>query len=163
VSGHVQHFFDDVLVCASQSLPEDLIARLSPWALAKLVPFQPEFLSGFKTERYGINLKEGMDRARAIMKPIIMELVKRDIGGDHQRVSDHKTKYSALTFKPLLLPIWIAVYRYHDKTYQILINGGSGKVAGYRPWSTWKIVRLILLILIGLIGSGLAVAWLGKK
>ena len=38
------------------------------------------------------------------------------------------------------------LYRYHDRTFQILVNGRSGKVVGKRPWSTMKIVRLVLLI-----------------
>ena len=46
VSGEVQHFFDDVLVCGSHSLPADLLAGPGDWALPDLVPFQPDFLSG---------------------------------------------------------------------------------------------------------------------
>jgi len=148
VSGDVQHFFDDVLICASKSLPADLITDLGLWPLNKLEPFQPDFLSGFKTERYGIDLKEGYQNSKRVMEPIIIQLIQRDIGGDHQRISDRKTRYSAVTFKPLLLPLWVAVYRYNDKTFQILVNGRTAKVTGYRPWSTWKIIRLVLLILL---------------
>ena len=63
----------------------------------------------------------------------------QDIGGDHQRIHDQKTKYSAITFKHTLLPVWIAVFRYHDEVYQILVNGRTGKISGRRPWSAWKI------------------------
>src|SRR6185312_1000129 len=63
VSGEVQHFFDDVLVCGSKSLPEQLVTRLSPWDLDKLEPFNADFLSGFKTERYGIGLRDGFGEA----------------------------------------------------------------------------------------------------
>lgn len=158
VSGEVQHFFDDVLVCASKSLPQDLIDNVEPWEIAKLDGFLPEYLSGFRTERYAIGLKEGFQIAKSLIEPTIDNLVRRDIGGDHQRVHEQKTKHSAITFKHLLLPVWIAVYRYHDRTFQILVNGRSGKVVGKRPWSTWKIVRLVLLIglaigLIALIAS----------
>ena len=148
VSGDVQHFFDDVLICASKSLPADLITDLGLWPLNKLEPFQPDFLSGFKTERYGIDLKEGYQNSKRVMEPIIIQLIQRDIGGDQQQISDRKTRYSAVTFKPLLLPLWVAVYRYNDKTFQILVNGRTAKVTGYRPWSTWKIIRLVLLILL---------------
>ncbi len=49
VSGDVEHFFDDVLVCASQSIPVDLIQQLAPWDLQKTEPFRAEFLAGFQT------------------------------------------------------------------------------------------------------------------
>lgn len=150
VSGQVQHFFDDVLVCSSKSLPEDLVDNLLPWRLEKLEPFQPSYLSGFKTERYAVGLKEGFGIAREMMQPEIHRLICQDIGGDHQSVSSKKTRYSAITFKHLLLPMWVAVYRYHDQTYQVLVNGRTGKVSGKRPWSIMKIARLVILILLAI-------------
>ena len=162
VSGEVRHFFDDVLVCASTSLPDDLVDDLGDWDLKKLEPFRAEYLSGFKTERYAVGLKAGYKRSKSIMKAIIDKLVRRDIGGDHQRVHSQESTFSAVTFKPLLLPIWVAVYRYHEKTFQILVNGRSGKVTGYRPWSKWKIARLVGLVLLGIIAVIVLVNVLGK-
>jgi DNA-directed RNA polymerase subunit RPC12/RpoP len=149
VRGEVQHFFDDILVCGTKSLPRDLIDSLEPWDLSKLEPFQPAFLSGFQTERYALGLKDGFKDAKGQMEPTIQSLVRRDIGGDHQQVSHTQTKYNAITFKHTLLPVWVAVYRYHDRVFQILVNARTGRVSGRRPYSTWKIVRLILLILFG--------------
>lgn len=153
VSGEVQHFFDDVLVCGSKSVPAKLVDRLDPWELKRLEAFQPEFLSGFKTERYAVGLKEGLNAAKELMEPEIYQLIRRDIGGDHQQVLQKSTQYSAVTFKHLLLPVWVAHYRYQEKLYQILVNGRSGKVAGERPWSVAKIAALVLAILavVGLI------------
>ena len=148
VSGEVRHFFDDVLLTGSKSLPPDLLAQIDEWNVEKLEPFQPEYLSGFRTERYAVGLREGYKIAKQLMQPTIDQLVRRDIGGDHQRVHDQQTRYSAVTFKPLLLPLWVAVYRYHDKTYQILVNGRTGKVAGYRPYSPWKIAGFVTLIVL---------------
>ena len=44
-----------------------------------------------------------------------------------------------MTFKHVLLPVWIAAYRYKDKPYQFLVNGQTGEVVGKAPWSFWKI------------------------
>lgn len=147
VSGEVRHFFDDVLVCASTSLPADLLDRINDWNLSKLEVFRPDYLSGFRTERYSIDLRGGYGRAKELMEPTIYRLVCRDIGGDHQRVHSKQTRYSAVTFKPLLLPVWVAAYRYHEKTYQIVVNGRTGRVAGRRPYSAWKIAGLVVLLL----------------
>lgn len=159
VSGQVQHFFDDVTVAATHSVPLDLVSQLEPWDLDKLDPFNPEYLSGFKTERYAVGLREGFDAAKGKMEPIIVGLIRADIGGDHQQISDKRTRYSGITFKHLLVPTWLAVYRYHDKTFQILVNGRTGKVSGYRPYSWTKIAVLVLgilaavVLLIAMIGA----------
>ena len=151
VSGEVRHFFDDTLICGSKSLPEDLIEDQRGWPLTKLEPFRPEYLSGFRTERYAIGLKEGFRNAKRIMESEITRLVRLDIGGDAQRVHNQKTRYSAVTFKPLLLPMWVAVYRYRERTYQLIVNGGTGRVSGYRPWSAMKIARLAILVLLAIV------------
>ena len=147
VSGEVRHFFDDVLICATNSLPPHLVEKLSGWSLHKLEPFQPAYLSGFQTERYAVGLSEGFDRAKAVMAEHIETLCREDIGGDEQRIHWIRTRHSGLTFKHILLPVYVAQYRYFDKTYRILIDGHSGRVVGERPWSWFKILRLVFLIL----------------
>lgn len=148
VSGEVRHFFDDVLVCGSTSLPADLLDQINDWNLGKLEPFRPDYLSGFRTERYSIDLRGGYKDAKQQMEPTIHRLVCRDIGGDHQRVHAKRTRYSAVTFKPLLLPVWVAAYRFQEKTFQIVVNGRTGRVAGRRPYSGWKIAGFVTLLLL---------------
>jgi DNA-directed RNA polymerase subunit RPC12/RpoP len=148
VSGEVQHFFDDVLVCASKSMPDDLVVTLEPWDLKALEGFRPEFLSGFKTERYAVGLEDGFGHAREIMDVAIRQLCCKDIGGDHQQLSEVKTKHLGVTFKHLLLPVWVASYRYRETLYQILVNARTGEVVGRRPYSVAKIATLIAVIVV---------------
>lgn len=101
-------------------------------------------------------------KAKDIMAPTIDALICRDIGGDHQRISSKSTHYSGITFKHLLLPVWVAVYRFHEQTFQVLVNGRSGKVSGYRPWSWWKIVALVVAILLAVVVVGLVLAGLSR-
>jgi len=162
VSGEVRHFFDDVLVCGSRSVPPHLIEGLEPWDTGELEPFQDAFLAGLKTERYAVDLKAGLVIAKRLMQPTIHSLVCRDIGGDHQRVETTDTRYQGVTFKHCLLPVWVANYTYRERLFQILINGRTGKVSGERPWSWMKIVRLIVIVLL-VVGAVIAlVATSGK-
>lgn len=153
VRGQVECFFDDVLVCGSKSLPQKLILGLEPWNTKELEPYKSDFLSGFRTERYVIGLGEGFNLAKQRMEPIILNEIRADIGGDHQRIEWKSTQYLGVTFKHCLLPIWVAHYRFQDKLFHILINGRTGKVSGERPYSWVKILALILaiLIIVGLI------------
>jgi len=162
VSGEVQHFFDDVLVCGSKSVPGHLVRGMEPWELGELEPFKAEFLAGLKTERYAVDLKEGLEVAKQLMEPTIDQLIRRDIGGDHQRITSKNTRYRAVTFKHCLLPVWVANYHYHEKLFQILVNGRSGKVSGERPWSWMKIIRLVAIIAL-LVGGIIALVMTLKK
>ncbi len=148
VAGEVRHFFDDVLVYASQSLPEGHVEELPPWDLPHVEEFRAEFLSGFQTERYSVGLKEGFDRARAIMDIEIRALCCRDIGGDHQQLDTVDTQHVGITFKHILLPMWLAVYRYQNRPYRVLVNGCTGKVVGDRPYSWVKITLFVLALVL---------------
>jgi hypothetical protein len=108
-----------------------------------LTPYRDEFLSGFRAESYQIKLDEGFEIAREVMDGHIRASVCRDIGGDHQRIDSLSTQYDNITFKHILLPVWISAYRYNQKTYRFLVNGRSGKVRGERPWSVAKILLAV--------------------
>ncbi len=157
VTGNVQHFFDDVLVQASRSVPVGLMNQLAPWDLPHLEDFRAELLSGFQTERYAIGLKEGFDRAKEIMDAHIRQLCMRNIGGNHQRLHSVNTQHVGVTFKHILLPVWLAPYRYQQQTYQILVNGRTGKVAGTRPYS-WIKIALLVLVILAVLGLVLLIA-----
>ncbi len=158
VSGRVARFFDDVLVLASKSLPKRYTDALEPWDLSELRPYNPEFLAGFRAEGYQIELDEGFTEARAYMDRMIHRDVRYDIGGDEQRVSRIDTQVSAVTFKHILLPVWLAAYKYRGKTYRFVVNGRTGRVQGERPWSAWKIAVAVVLALIVAAGIGYAIA-----
>jgi len=86
------------------------------------------------------------------MASTIEEDVKQDIGGDTQRISKISTHYSAITFKSVLLPVYVVAYLFNQKSYQVLVNARTGDVQGDRPYSTLKIVLFTLLSIILLIG-----------
>ena len=140
VSGDVQHFFDDALICGSHSLSDREVGKLGPWDLKNLEQFQPHFLSGFKTERYAVGLEVGFAKAREVMDVQIRHLCCRDIGGDHQTLHTVRTQHVGVTFKHLLMPVWVGADRYHNEPYRVIVNARTGKVSGTRPYSVAKIV-----------------------
>lgn len=151
-SGHVQNDFDDILVIASQSLPVKYTQKLEPWYLKDLVPYNNKYLSGFRSESYQVELTDGLAVAKERMEPVIRQTVNRDIGGDEQRIYSMNTTYSDITFKHILLPIWISSYRYNDKAYRFLINGQTGEVQGERPYSAIKIILAVLAAIAVVVG-----------
>jgi LSD1 subclass zinc finger protein len=151
VSGVVTRAFDDVLVLATDTLPPKCRDHLQPWDLQSLVAYQDDYLSGFVTETYQVDLPNGFERAKGIMQPAIVRTVEQDIGGDHQRIGTLNTSYQHVTFKHILLPMWISAYSMRGQSYRFLVNARTGKVAGERPYSVWKITLLIFAILVLLV------------
>lgn len=146
--GTVHTSFDDVLVVASDSLPRNYMRKLEPWELDAVVPYDDAYLSGFRTESYTVDLERGYGIAQERMQPEIDGDIRRDIGGDTQRISSKSTDYDDVTFKHILLPVWLAAYRYGDDVYRIMINARTGEVQGERPWSTVKIALAVMAALI---------------
>ena len=158
-AGHVERFHDDVLVMASKSLPPRITGSVMRFDLKGLVPYQPQFVSGFQAEAYQVTLREGFPIAKQSIDEAVRALIRRDIGGDQQRIHSVSTRYSGVKFKHVLLPVWISAYRYRDKAYRFLINGQTGEVSGESPKSWWKIAAialgvLVLLILVLVSGGG---------
>lgn len=158
VSGRVARFFDDVLVLGSKSLPKEYTDGLAPWDLAALEPYRPEYLAGFRAEGYTVTLEEGYTEAREIMNTWIVRDVKFDIGGDRQEIHDLRTDISDITFKHVLLPVWLAVYKYRGRTFRFVVNGRTGTVQGERPYSAWKITFAVILAVIAAAIAGYLIA-----
>jgi DNA-directed RNA polymerase subunit RPC12/RpoP len=147
VTGEVKNDFDDILVPATRSLPQEYIEALEPWDLPNLAAFEKRYLSGFLTEKYQVGLAEGFERAKQIAEKSIRSSVHRSIGGDEQRITTLSTQWNNITFKHLLLPVYVSAYRFNNKLYQFLVNARTGEVQGQRPWSWAKIAGLVLLII----------------
>ena len=146
--GRVRRDFDDVLVLASPSLPKTHTDALEPWDLSGLAPYAPQFLAGFRAEAYRVSLEDGLREARARMDRVIARDVRLDIGGDQQRIHRMDTALSDVTFKHVLLPVWVAAYRYGGKSFRFVVNGQTGRVQGERPYSAWKIALAVLAAMI---------------
>ncbi|MDV7137823.1 DNA helicase PriA [Maribacter sp. TH_r10] len=147
-SGTVSGFVDDILINASEKKRREIPAKIAHWNLKELAVFNSKYLAGFVTEKYTISLKEGHHRSFQEAKDIAYNWIRRDIGGDTQRIGHADIKLSDETFKHILLPVYISSYRYSGKEYLFYINGQTGALSGSRPYSFWKIFFLVLFILV---------------
>ena len=147
-TGRVARFFDDVLVLASTSLPQQYTDGLEPWDLSAMEPYTPDYLAGFRAEGYQVDLQEGFRAARVKMDAMILRDVRFDIGGDHQRVHSVQTDVADVTYKHVLLPVWLAAYKYRGQSFRCVVNGRTGRVQGERPYSPWKIALASIAALV---------------
>ncbi|MDM4719392.1 hypothetical protein QTQ03_07190 [Micromonospora sp. WMMA1363] len=146
-SGTVGRDFDDVLVPATTYLPDRQLDQLAPWPLAEAVAYHGDYLAGYHAVRYDTEPEAGLVAAKARMVPVIERDCRSDIGGDEQRVTSTHTTYADVTYKLLLLPVWIAAYLHGGRSYRVLVNACTGEVVGERPYSAAKITAAVLAAL----------------
>ncbi len=155
-SGHVSSDFDDVLVPASKGVHLALLEKLQPFpTTTDLLPYDPGYLSGWVVEQYQIDLVQAAQDSRQRMDAILRSQCTSEIPGDTSRNLQIFPEYSALTFKHVLLPVWLLTYTYGTKTYQVAVNGATGKISGEYPlsWVKITIAIVILLIILGIFMS----------
>jgi predicted RNA-binding Zn-ribbon protein involved in translation (DUF1610 family) len=156
-SGIDETRFDDLLVLAGGSLPAEILSSLEPWDLKQLVPYSDQYMSGFQAEAYQIDMGEGFEKAKGIMDGTVRRSIERHIGGDRQQITAVRSQYDDITFKHVLLPVWISAYRYRDTTFRFIVNARTGRVQGERPWSLFKIALAVIAVLFTLVAIALIV------
>ena len=151
-SGSINHFFDDELIPASRGVQPDLLRQVEPFPTKELCPYNPGYVSGWVVERYQIDLVSAAQHARNVMDQKTRSLCAREVPGDTHRNLDVDADYSRQTFKHILVPVWLLTYNYGSDTYQVVINGFTGSIAGKYPKS-W--VKILLAVLAALLIAGI--------
>jgi rubrerythrin len=151
-SGVVSDIFDDLPVLANTGFEEDHVRELEPWPTSTARPFSAEYIAGHLCRTYDHDVEECFGPAKQRIEAGIRDTVRGDIGGDHQRISSMSVRYDHLSFKHLLLPIWLLTVVYQQRPFQVFINGVTGEVHGQRPYSALKIAMAVVaaLIVIGI-------------
>ena len=161
-SGSRNDAYQDVLVCAGRGLPTELVATFSTFDTKQLTPYKPEYLAGWRAEAYAIELLPGWQTGQEKIATSQNGRCAGDVGGDTHQNLRVSNAFSSVSFKHLLLPIWIAAYRYNGKVFRFLVNGQTGEVVGKAPWSVWKIAALVVVIL-AIVGALIALATRGQS
>lgn len=147
-SGTHQEEFRDILVHASRQMNDKHMEAIGPYPLERLLPYRPDYLSGFAAEKYSVDVESGWARGKQMIESILRRHITRRIGGDEVRNLRIHTRYSRNMYKHVLLPVWNSSYVYKDKTYPYIVNGQTGKVTGDAPISPWRVTFLVLLVLV---------------
>ena len=143
-SGQVGHFFDDILVRASEKLDAPLLERIEPFNTKAAASYSPDYLSGYEAECCSRDLKDAHMEARQEMERELYRIAEQDVLSRFDAVRDvHiRPEYRKETYKQLILPIYATAYEYRGKLYTVLVNGQTGTIKGGYPKSMVKIILL---------------------
>lgn len=127
--------FDDVLVPGLRALSKLDGSILESFDLKKVVEFKPEYLAGWTALTYDVALADASLNAREkVARLVRQQLSSRvELGNQKRNLQSGATNWSGLTYKHILLPLWVGTYRYRNRRYRVLVNGQTGTVSGVKP------------------------------
>ena len=151
-TGFYQEFIDDHLVHATARYDRNMMRKIEPFNLLQNKSYKPEYLAGFLAERYSIGLEAGWNQAKqGIHDHLDSEItakIRREKHADTVASLRFSTTHDAITYKYLMLPIWLSSFQYKDKVFHFMVNGQTGRVGGDTPISP---LRVALAIMVGLL------------
>ncbi len=145
-TGSQFEMFKDVIVPGLHKMPQVELAGIEPFNLNELVEFSPDYLAGWMALTYDHPLAD----ASLLAREKVLNKVKRTLSGlvepNHSKrnFTTGAGKWSGLTYKLALLPIYIGNYPFQGKRYRLLVNGQTGKVGGKKPVDSLKATMLLI-------------------
>lgn len=162
-SGIYQEFIDDFLVRATKRYDEGLLRKVEPFNTNGSLAFNKDYLTGYIAERYSIGLDEGWRTAQRGIHNHLSSQITSQIMARHATVHvrglHFSTTHSNITYKYVMLPLWVSSFKYKGKVYQFLVNGQTGKVGGQSPISAVKVTITVLIIALVVLGYGWYDGW----
>lgn len=135
---------EGVVVPSSSALTRAELAAIAPFAYAEEQPYDVH-TAGLMFEPG--RLSRSMARSQALdqMARTHAAQLKAREGASSLNPA---TVLSDVDGRPVLLPVYIGVWRYGDQPYRVVINGQTGRLTGKAPISWLKIVAAVAGVLL---------------
>ena len=155
--GRIQLTTDDLLVSGSnpKHISQHILQRIYPFQMQALMAYEPGYLAGWQAQAYETTLTDAWESGKALIREKARQACYQDIPTHHVRNFSMSADFEDESWRYILLPVYLASYKYSDETYQLMINGQTGTVAGQKPVAWWKIWLAISAMLAPGIISGL--------
>ncbi|MFM8387380.1 MAG: hypothetical protein ACKOCB_11270 [Planctomycetia bacterium] len=138
---------DGLLVVASGSLRQEEVDALQPWSLASGVPYAREDLAGVVVEDIGVSRRAARPRAMDAIVESERERCAALVPGRHRNVKVN-VLVTDMDAEPVLVPVFIAAYRWRERSFRFLLHGETARAVGQAPVSVGKVLVAVLLVAI---------------
>jgi DNA-directed RNA polymerase subunit RPC12/RpoP len=145
-TGSQFEMFENVLIPGLRKISKLDLPGIEPFNMNDLMEFSPDYLAGWVALTYDQPLADASLKAREK----VIQKVRLSLPGliepnrPKRNFSIGAGKWSGLTYKLALLPIYIGNYPFQGKRYHLLVNGQTGKVGGEKPTDTLKMAMFII-------------------
>lgn len=149
ISGTHLDDFNDVLINGDSTYSQTTLNKIMPYSESNLKEYSNDYLTGYMAKRSNRDIKDCWVDAKSQMDEVIKRHILSKYNYDVISYINVSTTHSNVTYKYVLIPIYLLNYRYNKKLYTMHINGNTGKVTGKTPVSPWKVLLAV--------GIGLAI------
>ena len=139
--GQVEFDVDDLLISGSNSkqVNHQYLEEIKPYQMRDLVTYEPDFLAGWQAQAYQTTLTDAWDKAKGIIREQAKDACHQDIPTHHVRNFSMNADFADESWRYILLPVYLATYKFENDPYQLILNGQTGAIAGQKPVTWWKV------------------------
>lgn len=156
-SGRVRLPVDDHLVAGTGRVSRVVLRKVGSFDLGGLVEYEPGYLAGWQAKVYDVQLQEAWETAKGEMREQAKRACYADTGSSHVRNFQMAADFADERWRYVLLPVYLASYHFEGRTFQVMVNGQTGRVAGQKPVAWLRVWLAIVALLapgacLGLVG-----------
>lgn len=138
--------FERIPEDGSKKMDDTLMEAVEPYDFSGAVPFKSAYLAGYVADRYDVESRERIGRAKQrVQKSIEKEFQKSVKGYDSVTVRDSRLNVTDAKYWYALYPVWILNSTWKDNKYVFAMNGQTGKLVGDLPVDNglfWKYIGI---------------------
>jgi hypothetical protein len=123
---------DNYPVPACKTLPSALQPLLQQFSFEAAVTFDPGYLANWPAQTYEVTVGDASLQARRAAFQQHEELVRRSLAR-LQQVRLSPAHIDILSYRLVLVPLWLGHYDYESSRYAVAANGQTGTVLGEQP------------------------------
>lgn len=152
ISGSYSDFFNDVMINGDTAYSQKTLDKILPYNESDIKEYANDYLTGYMAKRSDRQIEDCWNDGKAEMDKLIRSRILSQYIYDVVDYLNVSTTHSNVTYKYVLIPIYLLNYKYNKKLYTMHVNGNTGKVTGKTPVSPWKVLLAV--------GIGLAICFL---
>ncbi len=155
IRGTFNYSFDDLLVSAGEKIGQTQLNKISPFDTNNSIAFEEKCLLGFAAYHYDKELKDCWSDAKKNIDSRLRSLILGQYVHDRVAYLNVSTSHKSVTYKYVLLPVYVGNYSFKKKLYNFYVNGCTGKVCGKTPKSIIKILITAVVAIAVVVGIAL--------
>lgn len=140
ISGTYYNQFDDILIAAGARLGQNEINKISPYDTNLSKTYNENYMLGFMAYHYDSELSDCWNQAKETMDSLLKHKILSQYFYDVVDYIKISTTHDKVTYKYVMLPVYVGNFIYNKKPYNFYVNGSSGRVCGKTPKSILKIL-----------------------
>ncbi len=144
--------FDDVLVTAGTKFNQDNLSKVAPYETNTSREYEENYLLGYMSYQYDVEIIDCWANAKRRIDSALRSRILSQYVHDTVAYLNVSTTHERVTYKYVMLPVYVGNYKYNKKTYNFFVNGNTGKVGGKTPKSIPKIIGAVFLGILAIVG-----------